>query len=263
MDQGILKIYCIWTMDIKKILISQPKPLGRSPYADLEARYEVAVDFIPFVEIEGLTDHEFRQFDVDYTHYKAVIFTSKYAVDHYFRLGEETRMNTSEDTKFFCASDTVAMYMQKYREMRRRKILFGQNSVLELSEMIKKNKSRKFLIPCSEVHPEDICNLLEKLNITYSKVQQYRTVPAKLEDKNIKDYNIITFFAPSSVTGFLSNFPDYKKEDQIVAAFGTQTLQECKNRGIDVDIAAPLPGIPSMVMAIENYMRQKEQVTTL
>jgi uroporphyrinogen-III synthase len=242
---------------IKSILISQPKPsTEKSPYFDLADRYKLKVDFRPFIHVEGVPAKEFRQDRVNILEHTAVILTSRNAVDHFFRMAEEMRVNVPETMKYFCLSESTAYYLQKYVVYRKRKIFHGKQSFRDLLDVIKKHKNEKYLLPCSDIHKRNITDLLEENNIRYTKSVFYRTVCSDLSDLADVNYDMLVFFSPSGIESLFKNFPDFKQNGTRIAVFGTTTAEAVKKAGLNIDVHAPSPGFPSMSMAIENYIKK-------
>lgn len=242
---------------IKSILISQPRPsTEKSPYYDLAEKYKLKIDWRPFIHVEGVSAKEFRQQRVNILEHSAVILTSRNAVDHFFRMCEETRTNVPESMKYFCLSESTAYYLQKYVVFRKRKIFHGKQNFEDLVDVIKKHKNEKFLLPCSDIHKRNITDLLEQYNIKYSKSVFYRTVCSDLSDLADVNYDMLVFFSPSGIESLLKNFPDFKQNETRIAAFGTTTAKAVKDAGLTLNVHAPSPGLPSMSMAIENYIKK-------
>ncbi len=242
---------------VKSILISQPEPSSeKSPYFELSEKYKLKIDFRPFIHVEGVSAKEFRQERVNILEHTAVILTSRNAVDHYFRMCEEMRITVPETMKYFCISESTAYYLQKYVVFRKRKIFHGKQSFGDLMDVIKKHKSERFLLPCSDIHKQSITDLLEKHNIKYSKSVFYRTVCSDLSDLADVNYDMLVFFSPSGIESLLKNFPDFKQNNTRIAAFGSTTADAVKKAGLKLDVHAPKPGLPSMSMAIEQYIKK-------
>ena len=242
---------------VKSILISQPKPASdKSPYFDLAEKYKVKIDFRPFIHVEGVPAKEFRQQRVNILEHSAVILTSRNAVDHFFRMCEETRVNVPESLKYFCLSESTAYYLQKYVVYRKRKIFHGKQKFEDLIDVIRKHKNEKFLLPCSDIHKRNITDLLEKYNIKFTKSVFYRTVCSALSDLANVNYDMLVFFSPSGIESLLKNFPDFKQNKTRIAAFGATTAKAVKEAGLNLNVHAPAPGLPSMSMAIENYIKK-------
>lgn len=246
-------------MKVKSILVSQPKPATpRSPYFDLADKYKLKIDFRPFIQVEAVPAQEFRQSRINLLEHTAVIFTSRNAVDHFFRMAGEMRVNVPESMKYFCVSESTAYYLQKYVIYRKRKIFHGKQRFEDLLDVIKKHKQEKFLFPCSDIHNDRVTEKLSALNVKFNKAILYRTVVADLSDLENVYYDILVFFSPSGIESLLKNFPDFEQNDTRIAAFGPTTEKAVKDNGLRIDIYAPLPKTPSMSMAIEQYILKKK-----
>ncbi len=242
---------------IRSILISQPEPSSeKSPYFDLSEKYKIKIDFRPFIHVEGVPAKEFRQERINILEHTGVILTSRNAVDHYFRMCEEMRVAVPESMKYFCLSESTAYYLQKYVVFRKRKIFHGKQSFEDLMEVIKKHKNERFLLPVSDIHKQSITDLLEKFNIKFSKAVFYRTVCSDLSDLADVNYDMLVFFSPSGIESLYKNFPDFKQNNTRIAAFGSTTADAVKEAGLRLDVHAPAPGLPSMSMAIESYIKK-------
>lgn len=244
-------------MKIKKILVSQPKPsTEKSPYFDLSEKNNVKIDFRPFIQVEGVTSKEFRKQKINILDHTAVVFTSRTAIDHFFRICEETRVAVPDDMKYFCVSEATAYYLQKYIVYRKRKIFHSTGKFPDLVEVIKKHKQEKFLVPLSDIHKPEIPNLLTKAKIKYTKAILYRTVSSDLSDLKDIDYDVLVFFSPSGIKSLLQNFPDFEQKDTLIASFGPATAKAVKEAGLRLDIQAPMPQAPSMTAALEMYIKK-------
>jgi uroporphyrinogen-III synthase len=244
-------------MKIKKILVSQPKPESeKSPYFELAVQNNVKIEFRPFIHVEGILCKEFRKQRVDILNHTAVIFTSKTAINHFFRIAEEMRINVPDSMKYFCISESVAFYLQKYIVFRKRKIFFGQGRFSDLMDIITKHSDEKFLVPLSDQHQEEIPELLNKNNINYTKAILYRTVSSDLSDLSTINYDVLVFFSPSGVKSLLKNFPEFKQNDIKIASFGATTAQAVKEAGLRLDLQAPMPQAPSMTMALDQFIKE-------
>ncbi len=242
---------------IKSILISQPEPSSeKSPYFDLADKFKVKIDFRPFIHVEGIPAKEFRQERVNILEHTAIILTSRNAVDHFFRMAEEMRITIPESMKYFCLSESTAYYLQKYVVFRKRKIFHGKQSFRDLLDVIKKHKNEKYLLPCSDIHKRNITDLLEDNNIRYTKAVFYRTVCSDLSDLADVNYDMLVFFSPSGIESLLKNFPDFSQNGTRIAVFGSTTADAVKKAGLNIDVHAPSPGLPSMSMAIESYIKK-------
>jgi uroporphyrinogen-III synthase len=243
-------------MSVKTILVSQPKPEGdKSPYFDLAERFKLKIDFRPFINIEGVTSRQFRDQKIDLSKHTAVILTSKTAVDNFFRISDETRFKVPDAMKYFCMSEAVAYYLQKYVVYRKRKIFFGKSNIDDLVEVLKKHKEETFLLPCSDILRKRIPDTLAENNLRFSKLVLYRTVASDLSDLEDVKYDLLVFFSPSGIESLLKNFPEFKQEKTKIAAFGPTTANAVKKNNLRLDIHAPLPQAPSMSMAIEEYIK--------
>ncbi|MBC35034.1 MAG: uroporphyrinogen-III synthase [Bacteroidetes bacterium] len=244
-------------MKIKKILVSQPKPadIEKSPYGDLAKKYKIDIDFYKFIKIEGIAAKDFRKDRVSILDHTAIIFTSRNAVDHFFRIAEEMRVEVPDTMKYFCISESTAFYLQKYVQYRKRKIFYGKQNFADLIEVIKKHKDEKFLLPCSDIHKASMSRMLEENEISYSKAIIYKTVASNLSKVNIDEYDLIVFFSPSGVASLFKNFPEFNQGDStLIAAFGPTTTKAVKDSNMKLNIAAPTKTAPSMTMAIEEYI---------
>lgn len=242
---------------VKTILVTQPKPeTEKKPYFDLAKKFNVKIDFRPFIQIEGIPAKDFRKDRVNVAEFQAVILTSRQAADHYFRMASEMRMTNFDEVKFFCVSESTAFYLQKYITYRKRKVFYGNNSINDLTDVLKKHKKEKFLLPCSEVMNPDIINTLKDGDLNFITAAMYRTVSSDLSDVNIESFDMIVFFSPSGVQSLLKNFPKYKQGNTRIATFGLSTSQTAKDAKLKVEVEAPVPQAPSMTMAIEQYLKK-------
>ena len=244
-------------MKVKTILVSQPAPKTEtSPYFDLAEKLKVKVDFRSFIHVEGIPVKEVRAQKVDLNNYTAIILTSRNAVDHFFRIAEEMRFTVPDDMKYFCQSEAVAYYLQKYVVYRKRKIYVGSRTFPELAKLIKKHKDEKFLLPSSDKLKDLIPEELNKLGIEWKRADLYRTVMSDLSDLENVFYDILVFFSPSGIDSLFKNFPNFKQNNTRIAVFGNSTMKAVEDRGLRVDIAAPTPETPSMTMALEKYIKE-------
>lgn len=243
-------------MSIKTILVSQPKPENdKNPYTALAEKYNLTIDFRPFIHVEGIDISEFRSQRVDLSKFTAVILTSKTAVDHYFRIAEECRFEVPTTMKYFCISEAVAYYLQKYVTYRKRKIFHGKQTIQDLIEPIKKHKKESFLLPCSNILRDSIPSTLENSGISFTKAVLFRTVASDLSDLENVSYDILVFFSPSGIESLFKNFPDFKQNKTKIAAFGPTTAKAIVDNNLRLDIHAPQPQAPSMTMALENFVK--------
>ncbi len=244
---------------VRTLLISQPKPENeKNPYLELARRLNIKVDFRHFIKIEGISSKEFRQQRINLTEHNAVILTSRNAVDHFFRVCGEMRYNVPETTKYFCLNEATAYYLQKYIQYRKRKIFFGNGTISDLAESLRKNKEEHFLLPVADVHREEkIIDVLDLLKLRYKKAVIYRTISADLSDfKGVLNYDMLVFFTPAGIKSLTKNFPHFKQGETRIAAFGAATAEALRHHKLRIDVASPNPQTPSMVMALENYIRE-------
>ena len=244
-------------MKVKTILVSQPEPkIENSPYFDLQEKQKVKIDFRPFIHVEGIMCKEFRKQRVDILNHTAVIFNSKTAINHFFRIAEEMRVTVPDSMKYFCISESVAFYLQKYIVYRKRKIFYGQGKFSDLIDIIAKHREEKFLVPLSDQHMEEIPQLLENNDIRYTKAILYRTVCSDLSDLSAINYDVLVFFSPSGVKSLLHNFPKFKQNNIKIASFGETTAKAVKDAGLRLDLQAPMPHAPSMTMALDQFIKE-------
>jgi len=247
-------------LKIKKILVSQPKPTTpKSPYFDLAEKSNVKIDFRPFIQVEGIDSKDFRKQKINVLDHTAVVFTSRTAIDHFFRICEETRVTVPETMKYFCISEATAFYLQKYIVFRKRKIFHSTGKFADLVDVIKKHKEEKFLVPLSDIHKQEIPDLLNKAKVKYTKAIFYRTVSSDLSDIKEIDYDILVFFSPSGIASLFQNFPDFKQNDIAIASFGPATAKAVTEAGLRLDIQAPMPQAPSMTAALELFIKQQNK----
>jgi uroporphyrinogen-III synthase len=247
-------------LKIKKILVSQPKPQNeKSPYYDLAKKHNLKIDFRPFIHVVGIPAKEFRQSKIDINDHSAVIFTSKKAVDHFFRICKEMRIAVPDSLKYFCVSESIAYYLQKYIIYRKRKIFYGINNFKGLIDLILRHNEEKFLVPLSDMHKSEIPEQLDKNKINYSKAILYRTICSDLSDFSNVNYDILVFFSPSGIKSLLKNFPSFQQNNTKIAAFGPTTIQAVKEAGLRLDIEAPTSKAPSMTMALEQYIKKYDK----
>lgn len=249
---------------MKSILVTLPKPEnGKSPYYDLAKKYALKVDFRSFIHVEGVQAKEFRKEKTHLADFTAVIFTSKNAVDHFFRICEEMRHEITPEMKYFCISETIALYLQKYIQYRKRKIFFGKQTATNLADVLKKHHTEKFLYPCSDVAAEETQKFLQDNGYNFKSAVLFRTVFSDLSDLSDVFYDIIVFFSPSSIHSMYNNFPDFQQNTTRIAAFGTSTHKALAEHDLILNIAAPQKDIPSMIMAIEQYIKEANKQASL
>lgn len=257
MSEGILTEDKKRLNKVSNILVSQPKPVSdKSPYIGLSEKYKIDIDFRPFIEIDPVDIKEFRKQKVNILSHTAVIFTSRNAVDHFFRLAAGNKVEIPSDMKYYCISEQTANYLQKYIVIRKRKIFTGSRTATELIEVLKKHKNEKFIFPCSNIRKDDIPNFLKENEYDYSEAIIYKTVASDLSDLADVNYDVIAFFSPSGINSLFVNFPDFIQNKTRIAVFGPTTAKAARDAGLVLDIEAPLPNAPSMTGALEFYIKQ-------
>ncbi|MFS4445622.1 uroporphyrinogen-III synthase [Maribacter sp. 2307UL18-2] len=244
-------------MKVKTILVSQPEPkMENSPYSRLIEKEKVKVDFRPFIHVEGVDAKNVRQQKIDLKNYTAIILTSRNAVDHFFRIAEEMRFKVPDSMKYFCQSEAVAYYLQKYVVYRKRKIYVGKMNFADLEVLFKKYKGETFLLPSSDTLKAIVPETLDKIGINWTRGIFYRTVISDLSDLRNVYYDVLVFFSPSGIESLLKNFPDFEQNDTRIAVFGNSTVKAATNAGLRIDIKAPTPETPSMTMALQRYINE-------
>jgi len=244
-------------MKVKTILVSQPEPkVENSPYFDLIDKQKIKIDFIPFIHVEGVSGKDIRSQKVDLNQFTAIILNSRNSVDHFFRIAEELRFKVPDTMKYFCLSEAVAFYLQKYVVYRKRKIYVGKRTFAELSPLIKKYKNEKFLLPSSDKLKPEFPTILDELKVDWKPAVFYKTVISDLSNLRDVYYDILVFFSPSGIESLFENFPDFKQNETRIAVFGNTTIKAATDNGLRVDIHAPTPETPSMTMALEKYIRE-------
>ncbi len=247
---------------LKKILISQPQPTsGKSPYFDIAQDFGVELVFRPFIKVEGITPQEFRKQKVSIPDYTAIVFTSRHAIDHFFQLTKEMRITMPETTKYFCVTETIALYIQKYAPYRKRKIFFGATGKIDdLLPAMVKHKTERYLVPLSDVANDSITRLLDSKNLQHTECVMYRTVSNNFTDEEKKtfDYDMAIFFSPAGIKALKEDFPDMKAGDLKIATFGPATAKAAKEEGLIVNIEAPSERYPSMTGALRHFLQEEE-----
>jgi uroporphyrinogen-III synthase len=244
-------------MKVKTMLVSQPEPKAEnSPYFELQQKHKIKIDFRPFIHIEGVCAQDIRAQKIDLNHFTAIILTSKNAVDHFFRVAEEMRYKVPEDLKYFCQSEAIAFYLQKYVIYRKRKIYVGGKDFADLSPMIKKYKTEKFLLAASDQLNAEAPVTLNNLEVEWTQAIFYKTVMSDLSDLADVYYDVLAFFSPTGIKSLFMNFPDFKQNNTRIAVFGSTTQKEALEHGLRIDILAPTPETPSMTMALEKYIAE-------
>jgi uroporphyrinogen-III synthase len=243
-------------MKVKTILVSQPPPKTEtSPYFDLSDKQKVKIDFRSFIHVEGISVKDVRGQKIDLTKFTAIILTSRNAVDHFFRIAEEMRFKVPDSMKYFCQSEAVAYYLQKYVVYRKRKIFVGNRTFPDLIKLIKKHKTEQFLLPSSDKLKPLIPSELDTLGVSWTRADLYRTVVSDLSDLEDVFYDVLVFFSPSGIESLFHNFPNFKQNGTRIAAFGNSTVNAVTEAGLKCDIIAPSPETPSMTMALDKYIK--------
>ena len=246
-----------YELKIKKILVSQPAPkTDKSPYFDLAEKHNLKIDFRPFIQVEPISAKIFRQERIDILDHTAIIFTSRTAIDHFFRICEESRVTVPDTMKYFCISESTAFYLQKYIVYRKRKIFYGKVKFDELLDIIKKHSDEKFLLPLSDIHKLEMPKKLEENNINFTKAILYKTVSSDLSDLSDVNYDVLVFFSPSGIKSLMQNFPDFEQSTTQIASFGPTTAKAVSDAGLRLDIQVPTPKMPSMTMALDDFIKK-------
>ncbi len=249
-------------MKIKKVLVSQPQPTSeKSPYYDIAQKYGVKIDFRPFIKVERVCAKEFRQQKISIPEFTAVIFTSRHAIDHFFNLCNDLRVTVPDTMKYFCVTEAVALYIQKYVQYRKRKIFFGNTGKIDdLFTAISKHKNEKYLVPMSDVHNDDMSKLLDKAGVQHAEAVMYRTVSNDFQEGEVFDYDMLVFFSPAGVSSLQKNFPDFDQKDIRIGAFGSTTAQAVRDAGLRLDLEAPTVKAPSMTAALDMFIKETNKV---
>jgi uroporphyrinogen-III synthase len=244
-------------MKVKSILVSQPKPqVENSPYFEIEKRYKIKIDFRPFIQVVGVDGKDVRQQKIDFQKVTAVIFTSRNAIDHFFRIAEELRIQIPDTMKYFCESEAIAFYLQKYIVYRKRKVYIGEKTFSDMIPLFKKHKDEKYLLPASDVLKSEVPTLLNSLKIDWQVATLFRTVSSDLSDLSDVKYDILAFFTPSGIKSLFENFPDFVQNETRIAVFGQTTVKAAKDAGLRIDIEVPTKETPSMTMALDKYIKE-------
>ena len=247
-------------MKIKNVLISQPKPCTeKSPYFDLADKHKIKLDFRQFIQVEGVSGKDFRSTRINILDHTAVIFTSRTAIDHFFRICEEVRVQVPDTMKYFCTSESIAVYLQKYIVYRKRKIFFGKKKFEDMLDLLVKHSGEKYLVPVSDVHNDEIPELLKKHKLNFTATVLYKTVSSDLSDLNLSDYDLLVFYSPAGITSLLSNFPDFEQNSKKIAVFGPNTLSAAEEARLEVQIKVPSPEFPSMTMALDTFISEENK----
>ncbi len=244
-------------MSVNSILVSQPRPENeKSPYFALADKYKLKIDFRSFIHVEGIEGQEFRKERINLSEHTGIILTSRNAVDHFFRIAEEMRFNVPDSMKYFCISEAVAYYLQKYVVYRKRKIFHGDRTIADMTEILKKHKNENFLVPCSDIQRKIIPQQLDSLGLSYTNATLYKTVCSDLSDLEDVKYDMLVFFSPSGIESLYKNFPKFQQNGTKIAVYGNTTATAVENAGLRIDVRAPQPEFPSMTMAIEKFVKE-------
>ncbi|MCH8546371.1 MAG: uroporphyrinogen-III synthase [Cryomorphaceae bacterium] len=245
-------------MKVKTILVSQPEPSSdvKTPYDELATKQKLKIDFRPFIHVEGVDATEFRKEKIHLSDFSAIIFTSRNAIDHFFRMCEETRYEVPVDLKYFCVSEAIAFYLQKYVVYRKRKIYYGKLTFPDLVPILKKHKNERFLLPTSDILKPDVPRLLDSIKIDYTRAVLYRTVCSDLSDLEDVKYDVLVFFSPFGIKSLFENFPEFVQGETRIAGFGPTTQKAITDAGLRLDIPAPTKEAPSMTMALDAYIKE-------
>jgi uroporphyrinogen-III synthase len=247
-------------LKVKSIIVSQPDPnTAKSPYFELAEKYGLKIDFKPFIQVEGVPAKEFRNTRIHILDHTAVIFTSKTAIDHFFRISQELRLTIPDTMKYFCISEATAFYLQKYIVYRKRKIFYGDGKFSDLISVMKKHRDENFLVPLSDVHKQEISDLLDAEGYKYTKAILYRTVSNDMSSIGELNYDIMVFFTPQGIRSLFENFPGFVQNDVKIACFGPATAKAVREAGLRLDIEAPTAEAPSMTMALEQFIKKNNK----
>ena len=248
-------------MKIKKVLVSQPKPTSeKSPYFDIAEKYGVKIDFRPFIKVESLSAKEFRQQKVSILDHTAIVFTSRHAIDHFFNLCVELRVTIPETMKYFCTSETIALYIQKYVQYRKRKVFFGATGKFaDLVPLMVKHNTEKYFVPMSDVHNDEVKDLLDKNKIQHTEAVMYRTVSNDFKPEEMSDYDMLVFFSPAGIQSLMKNFSGFEQKDIAIGCFGPTTAKAIKEAGLRLDLEAPSAAAPSMPAALDLFIGEQNR----
>ncbi|MCD6332017.1 MAG: uroporphyrinogen-III synthase [Bacteroidales bacterium] len=247
-------------MKVKSLLISQPKPATKkSPYFDLAEKHRIKIDFYQFIRVEGISGKEFRANRININDFSAIIFTSRTAIDHFFRVCEEVRVRISDLMKYFCTSESIAVYLQKYIVYRKRKIFYGTKHIRDLVEVLVKHKGEKYLVPVSDIHKDEIPDILNTIGIDYTIATFYRTVSTDLSHLDTEAYDMFVFYSPAGIESLYHNFPDFKQGNKFISTFGAKTAKAAKAHKLRIDLQVPSPEFPSMTMALDDFITRMEK----
>ena len=247
-------------MKVNKILVSQPKPATeKSPYYDIVDKHKVQIDFRSFIKVEGLTAKEFRQQKVSIPGHTAIVFLSRHAIDYFFTLCKDLRVTIPDDMKYFCLSETISLYIQKYVQYRKRKVFFGNGHIQDLAPLFIKHKSERYFVPMSNVHNEELCKIFDSNGIAHSQAEMYRTVSNDFEPDFIDPYDMLIFFSPYGIESLLKNVPNFIQGDKLIACFGKVTADAIRNAGLRLDLEAPTVEATSMTAALDQFLTKTKK----
>ena len=247
-------------LKIKKILISQPKPeTGKSPYFDIAEKYNVKIEFRPFIKVEAISAKEFRNQKLDINNFTAVVFTSRAGIDNYFALAKEVRIPKSDEVKYFCISEAVAFYLQKHINFRKRKVFYGAGKLADMFAVINKNPEEKFFFVLPENNNEEIFEFLKDAKVEYQTAIVYRTVSNDFTEDEPFDYDMLIFFSPQGINSLQKNFPDFEQGEICIGALGASTAQSIRDAGFRVDLEVPNPNFSSMSVALDDFLKQNRK----
>ena len=242
-------------MKVNKILVSQPRPATeKSPYFSIAEKHNVQIDFCSFIKVEGVTAKEFRQQKVSILDHTAIVFLSRHAIDHFFTLCKELRVTIPDDMKYFCLSETISLYIQKYVQYRKRKVHFGNGHIQDLEPLFAKYKTEKYFVPSSNVHNDELNQLFDKYGIQHAQAEMYRTVSTEIAPEFIKSFDMLIFFSPHGIDSLKKNVPDYEQGEQLIACFGNVTAEYIKEHGLRLDLEAPSAAATNMPAALDAYL---------
>lgn len=245
---------------IKKILVSQPEPTGVSPYFSIASQYGIEIAFRPFIKVVGVSEDEFREQHITILNYTAVVFTSRHSIDNYFQMAKLMKVNIPETMKYFCVSETISLYIQKYVQYRKRKIFFGETGKLaDLLPIMAKHKNEKYLVPVSNVHSSDNSALFDENELNYKEVVLYKTIGNNFKKDEAFDYDMVVLFSPTGVDTLVRNFPDINERGVEIATFGPATTQRAKELNLNLVIEAPTTDCPSMPTALQQYLKKQQK----
>ncbi len=247
-------------MKVNKILVSQPKPTTeKSPYFDIAEKYNVQIDFRSFIRVEGLTAKEFRQQKVSIPGHTAIVFLSRHAIDYFFTLCKDLRVTIPDDMKYFCLSETISLYIQKYVQYRKRKVFYGNGHIEDLVPLFAKHKNERFFVPMSNVHNDELCKMFDSNGIVHSQAEMYRTVSNDFEPEFIDQYDMLIFFSPYGIESLFKNVPDFKQGDKLIACFGNVTADAIRKAGLRLDLEAPTAEATSMTAALDQFLAKAQK----